>query len=582
MKTRLTLFLALAAAAYLAVDRQTHASPPLLPFQGRLSDANGNPVPDGARVVQFKIYDAPVGGRAVWNGEVQKLTVNAGLVNTLLGTKADLSGVDFDQSLYLELTIDANADGQIGPADPPLLPRQSILPAVFANESANSRLLDGYDWSTLFGTNNPAVGTLLDSKIRDGSINASKVQPGTIHTGLLAQEVMNRFLPAGTINAVGGLVGIGTTNPVSRLHLVRDWDGQEGALRLSGDHPTMRLTGGATAGNESWLMHVGRDGPGALQFFRYKSDLRGSVWINHLSILPSGNVGIGGTPPATAKFHVASGNSYVSVDGAFGDLHVNGGADGLFALYNDSALSTAHTAIIVGGTQRLVATASGNVGIGTNTPQAKLDVVGQDALRLLGYQPFLTLLDGNDSYARSRIQGVNGDVFLMTEDYIATGNRALGTMIIKNTSGNVGIGTTTPAYKLHVTGSVAANSYNFNSDRKYKREIEPLANALETVTRLRGVSYRWREDEYPQMNFEPGRQVGFIAQEVREVLPEAVGEDAAGNQSVAYSKVIPLLVEAIKEQVRERDARISKLEAELSELKKQVDTLNRKQNGGAP
>lgn len=126
------LFLALAAAIPLALRG---ADTRVLPFQGRLTDANGNSVADGARVVQFKIYDAPVGGRAVWNGEVQNLTINAGLVSTLLGTKSTLSGVDFNLDLYLELTIDANADGQISLADPPLLPRQSILPAVFARKA---------------------------------------------------------------------------------------------------------------------------------------------------------------------------------------------------------------------------------------------------------------------------------------------------------------------------------------------------------------------------------------------------------------------------------------------------------------
>jgi microcystin-dependent protein len=216
MKTKVfTLaLLALGIVAYLVVERHGHAATRLLPFQGRLSDANGNPVPDGARVIQFKIYDAPVGGRVVWNGEVQKLTVNGGLVSTLLGTKADLSEVDFDQDLYLELTIDANDDGQISPADPPLLPRQSILPAVFAKESADSRLLDGYDWAALFGTNNPADGTLLDSKIRDGSINGNKFQSGTIHAGLmasntltlatLAREVMDQLVPSGTVVAFAG------------------------------------------------------------------------------------------------------------------------------------------------------------------------------------------------------------------------------------------------------------------------------------------------------------------------------------------------------------------------------------------
>src|ERR1041385_3048342 len=125
-------------------------TPRLLPFQARLTEANGNALADGSKVVQFKIYDAPVGGQAVWSGEVQKLTVNGGLVNTILGPKASLGSVDFNKSLYLELTMDANDDGQITAAAPPMLPRQSILPAVFAKESANSKLLDGYDWSALF------------------------------------------------------------------------------------------------------------------------------------------------------------------------------------------------------------------------------------------------------------------------------------------------------------------------------------------------------------------------------------------------------------------------------------------------
>jgi hypothetical protein len=190
--------LALALTGLIAPTLRTYAAGRVLPFQGRLSDANGNAIPDGVRVVQFKIYDAPVGGRAVWNGEVQKLTVNGGLVSTILGTKAALSAVDFNLDLYLELTIDANADSQITLADPPLLPRQSILPAVFAAESADSRLLDGYDWSALFGTNNPADGTLLDSKIRDAGITTAKLANDAVNTAKIANDAVTTAKIANT------------------------------------------------------------------------------------------------------------------------------------------------------------------------------------------------------------------------------------------------------------------------------------------------------------------------------------------------------------------------------------------------
>ncbi|MCI0539999.1 MAG: hypothetical protein L0Z50_32740, partial [Verrucomicrobiales bacterium] len=61
---------------------------------------------------------------------------------------------------------------------------------------------------------------------------------------------------------------------------------------------------------------------------------------------------------------------------------------------------------------------SGNVGIGSPFPTAKLEVVAQDALRLIGYQPFLTLSDANAGYARSRIQTAGGEMILAPESYL--------------------------------------------------------------------------------------------------------------------------------------------------------------------
>jgi len=203
MKTRtfIGVLTLLTGLGYFALQHSTRAASRVLPFQGQLKDAQGNPVPDGAKVVQFKIYDAPVGGQAVWNGEVQKLTVNGGLVSTLLGTKANLSSVDFNRDLYLELTMDANSDDQITVADPPLLPRQSILPAVFAKEAADSRLLAGHDWSAIFGVNDPVNGKLNGSRIQPDSITALQITSGTITSNQIAAGGIN------SLNIAKGAVG---------------------------------------------------------------------------------------------------------------------------------------------------------------------------------------------------------------------------------------------------------------------------------------------------------------------------------------------------------------------------------------
>jgi len=83
---------------------------------------------------------------------------------------------------------------------------------------------------------------------------------------------------------------------------------------------------------------------------------------------------------------------------------------------------------------------------------------------------------------------------------------------------------------------------------RFKKDILPLTGALSKVLRLRGVSFDWRREEFPGLNFGPGRQVGFIAQEMADVLPEAVSADNKGYYRMAYAEVTPVLVEALKEQ----------------------------------
>ncbi len=162
----------------------------LIPFQGKLTDASGQVISDGAIVVQFKMYDAPVGGQAKWNGEVQMLSVNGGLVNTILGTKASLKNVDFSSPTYLEITIDANGNNEIGPEDPPLLPRQSIVPAVYAVESGNAKKLNGHDWSAVFSNGDPETGTINGAKLADQSVDTKQIANNAVTTTQIKAEAV--------------------------------------------------------------------------------------------------------------------------------------------------------------------------------------------------------------------------------------------------------------------------------------------------------------------------------------------------------------------------------------------------------
>jgi hypothetical protein len=205
----------------------TQAETKLLPFQGRLTDAAGAAIPDGAKVVEFKLYDAPTGGNVKWAGEVHKLSINGGLVNTMLGSKASLGSVDFSTPCYLQITVDANADSQITAADPPLLPRQSVVPSIFAMESLNSRdaqMLQGSNWSSIISNGDPNTGTISGTRLTgasitqaqmaigsvgishlvDGAVTSPKLADGAVEARNLSPSVTQMGVPVGTILSYGG------------------------------------------------------------------------------------------------------------------------------------------------------------------------------------------------------------------------------------------------------------------------------------------------------------------------------------------------------------------------------------------
>ena len=77
---------------------------------------------------------------------------------------------------------------------------------------------------------------------------------------------------------------------------------------------------------------------------------------------------------------------------------------------------------------------------------------------------------------------------------------------------------------------------------------------MDKVLDLRGVLFRWRTEEYTDKGFPEGRHYGVIAQEAEEVLPGIVKEGPDGEKAIAYSEIIPVLVESIKELKAENEA----------------------------
>lgn len=141
------------------------------------------------------------------------------------------------------------------------------------------------------------------------------------------------------------------------------------------------------------------------------------------------------------------------------------------------------------------------------------------------------------------------------------------------TNGSVGIGMVpTGTYILEIAGNLKTAGITETSDLRWKKDVKTLSNSLAKVGQLRGVSYNWRKDEFPEKNFDNKEQIGLIAQEVEKIFPQLVDTDALGFKSIQYSKVVALLIEALKEQQVE----INSMKAEvikMSQLENKVDSL---------
>ena len=135
-------------------------------------------------------------------------------------------------------------------------------------------------------------------------------------------------------------------------------------------------------------------------------------------------------------------------------------------------------------------------------------------------------------------------------------------------SGRVGVNTTSPQRVFDVNGEAGGTQqWVVNSDARLKKDVRQIADALGLVKQLRGVRYHWRLAEEREVGKaidlpidEP--RIGFIAQEVVAVVPEAVVAPKTGAEGGVYglqtSNLLPVLVEAMKEQHPELADQISK------------------------
>ncbi|GGF06954.1 Chaperone of endosialidase [Chishuiella changwenlii] len=158
---------------------------------------------------------------------------------------------------------------------------------------------------------------------------------------------------------------------------------------------------------------------------------------------------------------------------------------------------------------------------------------------------------------------------------VANGSALSAVRMTISSEGLVGIGRTPTTNRLEVNGEASkttAGAFIANSDARLKKDIQPISGeeALNKLTKLKGVTYYWNDDK-TGIDRPKEKQIGFIAQNIQEVFPDKVTTDKQGYLQTAYGDYDAIFVESIKElnnKVIKLTGRLENLEKENKKLKK--------------
>jgi len=220
---------------------------------------------------------------------------------------------------------------------------------------------------------------------------------------------------------------------------------------------------------------------------------------------------------------------------------------------------------------------SGNVGIGTISPGYPLDVAGPVRITSQGDGAELLHLNTERSWAFRQLGTGAGTALELgivnsgnPKDFIIRGNA-------------VGINATVPGFTLHVNGTAGkpgGGSWAVASDKRLKKNIRPLAGALDKLLALHGVNFEYLDPE--KIHELSGERMGLVAQEVEKVFPDWVETGPDGYKRVTVRGLEALVVEALRELQQKQDAKLAeelqRRDAENAELRARLEKLERRVN----
>lgn len=393
--------------------------------------------------------------------------------------------------------------------------------------------------------------------------------------------------------SASGNVGIGNATPNAPLqfaNVVQNrkivlWDGN------NNDHNFYGL------GINSYMLRYQIEGTTSSHVFYAGTSTTTSNEL--MRITGTGNLGIGVAAPVQ-KLDVQGGNARIN-NAFIGDVGHGGSftgfahysqantsgygllqsSDGNYTLMNKQNTGGGYLGFRIGNTDQAVILNNGNMGVGTTNPSKKFTVVNGSIRPHVGNSGDAGIQfptdpgggAGDEAFIRYYVDGGGENTKLLignnndADDDISFFQMGAERMNIYN--GNVGIGITTPWAALTMGGGAYCNSFTWvnASDARLKENIKPMNQyGLTEVLQLKPVTYYYKKDETKH------KEVGFIAQDVKKVIPEVVtgseGDLEKGETlGMSYGNLVPVLTKAIQEQ-----------QVMIEELKKKIEILEARTN----